>query len=130
MGSKEYRLMKSGKCGMNFAKVTIDVIAKEGGTKVSDKTENENPDDGKFDSTSAPDWVEAAVEGARLAGKMLEPHKGSHEIAVLKIVGTISDTTVESVKCAAVLAVWREIAPDLPAPKLEIRDGRCVLEFE
>jgi hypothetical protein len=73
-------------------------------------------------------WIGSARMGARTAALHLQNQgliSGSR-ITVLSVMGSVRETTINAVFCAALMATWQGLKIDIPLPELDYIDGRWV----
>lgn len=82
---------------------------------VEDITTPVNIREGEFDAVLAPDWIQAAVEGAQDALLILTEQgivEDRVEIRIKKVIGRYLDMTADAVYCASALATCQIFAPE------------------
>ena len=116
-----------------FARVWVDGEADgNGAAVVADALPDRvNPDEGEVNARTAPGWVAAALEGitqvlehARQAGWVSAP-----QVRLVKLVGTVADTTEDAVRCAAGCATWKALQLPDPGPEAEFDGVRWHILF-
>ncbi len=83
-----------------FARITVKCAESEGIQLVLSRNR-----DGAVDEKSHPDWVEAAVRGARRT--VGELHMKGIGVVITEIFGSNVDTRPDAVYCAAGIPTWR-----------------------
>ena len=73
-------------------------------------------------------WISSARMGARTASLHLQNqhHITGCRITILSVMGSVRETTVNAVFCAALMAAWQGLNIDQPLPELDYIDGRWV----
>jgi hypothetical protein len=111
----EFTLAKVKAGCFGFAKVEVRVSKQQGPAQVLESLpQNVNEGLREVNRTIEPTWVQAALEGAAEALSVAETSENGTDhflVEVTKIVGTIADTTADTVKCAAAMATWQAIFP-------------------
>jgi hypothetical protein len=115
--AKTYRLLRTVGGKTAFAEVTVRMCP--GSVNVVHCSEKI----AQTASVLAPPraWLNAAVRGARSTLAYLSKHRlveGAWEVWVEQVVGSVSDTTPESVTRAAVTAVWTGLLEGCAAPEI------------
>jgi hypothetical protein len=126
----EYKLARAVSGRFHFALVVVDVLEHVGPNQVSDQTTRE-PDwnNGEVNSSTYPDWTEAACEGVlrTLNHISLLEHR-YFQAQVTRVRGADVDTFPDDVRTAAALAAWNAIFPEFELPALK-HESRWVVIF-
>jgi hypothetical protein len=122
----QYRFLQVKAGRTHFARAWVEALPFRSCTEIENALpEVTEPGSGEVNRHSEPSWVEAALEGMTAAGAAAcsrhEPG-GGFRLRLIRLLGTVVDTTPDVVRCAAALAAWE--AMNLAAPPEPQFDGR------
>jgi hypothetical protein len=117
----EYKLARQVSGRFHFAEVVVAVFEHEGLNQVFDQTTREpNWNNGEVNSSTYPDWTEAACEGVlRTLNHISTLEHRYFQAQVSRVSGADVDTLPDDVMTAAALAAWNAIFPELELPALK-----------
>jgi hypothetical protein len=111
----EHRLLTCNEGCCSSAKVVVRVTRQADPSRVVQAIpEQVQAAEGEVNFASFPSWVVAAVQGAAEALARAEQSgriPGHYLVEVARVVGSLVDTTEDTVKCAAAVATWRALFP-------------------
>jgi hypothetical protein len=114
-GISEYSFIRSFGGRTRCAKVGVRVTRQADQHGVIQSIDNNvSREAGEVNMKSEPSWVTAAMYGATEAVEIASrsgTRKEHYFIEIVKVVGTLLDTTDDAVRCAATIATWRNILP-------------------
>jgi hypothetical protein len=123
----QYRFLRTTDGKSRFARVCVDVQPGGETTEVVDALpERVDSDAGEINQRTAPTWVAAALEGIRATltyARQVGVLSTGCRVALEKVVGTVTDTREDTVRCAAGLAVWQALESPGCGPETQF-DGR------
>jgi hypothetical protein len=129
----EYRFLKHTQGRCRFAAVAVEAVpAGDQMTVVDELPEQVRRAEGEVNRHSEPVWVAAALEGMREAASAVHPNGVAgtgFRLSLVRLVGTLADTTEDAVRCAAGLAAWRSLRPEGPAPEPQLEGTVWKLHF-
>jgi len=122
----EYKLARQLRGQGHFARVTVEIAFGKPEIEVGDAILE--PIDRGMAEGNRPgysDWIDAAVVGARSAAESLALQKetGGVHIRIVRVSGHDCHTCAEDARCAAFLATWQAVRPDLPLPDFDFING-------
>jgi len=116
-----------------FARVWVEVDLGAGIVKIIDAIDgNTNPDKGEYNANTAPSWVKAAVAGAGEAVDYLTDTgfiQNGCIVRIVRLVGSIVDSSEDVISCATALATWQAACPQLPLPETFFERGAWKLRY-
>jgi len=116
-----------------FARVWVEIDINSGTVEVVDAIGgNANPDEGEFDAATSPSWVTAALESVREATEYLTTAgfiQNGCIVRIVRLVGSVVDSREDVVACAAALATWQIVCPQLPLPEPVFANGAWNLKY-
>jgi hypothetical protein len=131
--TNDYKFLRTVDGISYFARVWVNVDINSGTVKVVDAIGNNvDPDEGEYNANSAPLWVKAALAGAREAAEYLA-NAGFAEngciVHIVRLVGSITDSQEDVVACAAALATWQALCPQLRLPEPVFEKGNWKVKY-
>ncbi len=121
--SAEYVLRRAAGGTSHFARVVVEAKTSEGEWRVRELRE------GMPEVYESRRWRLAALEGASLVAKRLEPIYPAQELTVTRVHGVLSDTREDTVWCTAIIATYRAVAGSGEEPRPMFSDGRWGVAF-
>lgn len=129
----EYRLLKSidGKC--RFARVTVEAELLEEGIEVTETLLQPTSDTaGEVDREYYADWIDAALRGATLTATTFvqSGQLSGCRVVIRCVMGNLVDTTHSDIICAAALATWQALAPEMQLPAFSFVNSEWQIDFK
>jgi hypothetical protein len=129
----DYKFLRTVDGISYFACVSVDVDVDSGSVKIVDAIGNNvDPEEGEFNANSAPSWVKAALAGASEAAEYLT-NAGFVEngciVRIVRLVGSVIDSREDVVACAAALATWQTLCPQLRLPEPVFEKGNWKVKY-
>jgi hypothetical protein len=122
-----YRFLQTKAGRTRFARVEVTVTP--GGDSVAvvnDLPEKTAPGSGELARGLDPSWETAALDGIRealgRASRNGTPGTGCR-VDLVRVIGSLVDTTPDAIRCAAALATWRAFDKAGPEPELFFDGG-------
>jgi hypothetical protein len=129
----EYKLLQVKEGGIcHFARVTVEAEMQQSGVEVAQQIREPVVEgNGEASHTRFPEWIDAAIRGARLCAEALvqQGKIGGCHVRVVRVVRVEVDTTCADVACAAALATWQALNPEATLPPFKLVDGQWHIEF-
>jgi hypothetical protein len=131
--NRDYKFLRTVDGISYFARVSVDVAIDSGTVKVVDAIGNNlDSGQGEYNANSAPSWVKAALAGAREAAEYLA-NAGFAEngciVHIVRLVGSVADSREDVVACAAALATWQALCPQLRLPEPVFEKGGWKVKY-
>jgi hypothetical protein len=128
----EYKLVQVVQGLCHFARVTVEATEEQ---IINIRDEIAKPaerDHYYVDRQSYPDWVEAAVQGARSIVEALVRQRkiAGGRVSIVRVIGSNCDTVPEDVRCAVALATWQALNPDEPLPSFALVGQEWHIAFD
>ena len=135
----QHRFLRTKGGITSFAWVEVDATpqAQAGVAVAEELPEKPNTDAGEMNRRFVPDWVDAAVDGIKVAGQYMQSFRTvpmGWQLTLVKLVGTGIETRADAVRCAAAKATQAAMMAayswEAPPPPLEVvyKAGKWTIE--
>lgn len=128
----EFKLLRQMNARGHYARVTVDAKPTASGIHISEAF-GETLDEGygEVNRKIAPDWIDAALAGAKHCAETLvsQGKFSGCRVEVQRVFGVIVDTTEEDLFCAGALATWQALNPNAELPPFHFAENKWHIHF-